>query len=65
MPKFKRFSILFLILVILLMLSGCYHTRGFYVDYPHRSHHYNSFHGPKYYNDHHDHSYYDKKYYRR
>ena len=32
MSKFKRFSILFLTLVILLMLSGCFHARGFYIN---------------------------------
>ena len=46
MSKFKRFSILFLILVILLMLSGCFYERGFHGGYYHRNYHYNSFDGP-------------------
>jgi hypothetical protein len=65
MQKFKHFNILFLTLVILLMLSGCFHTRGFYGDYHHRNYRHNSFYGPNNYHDHHDHSKYDRKYYRR
>lgn len=43
MSNFKRFSLLFLAFVLLLTLSSCYHSRGFYGNYHQRNYHYKSY----------------------
>ena len=68
MSKFKHLSILFLIVLLSLILSGCIYGRGFNGGYyHHRNYHYNSFNGPYGWNyhgyDHHKN--YDRNYYRR
>ena len=68
MSRFKRLSILFLILALLLVLSGCFYGRGFNGGYYHqRNSHYNSFTGPYdgNYHGHHNYSNYDRRFYRR
>jgi len=63
MSNSKRFSLLFLTLILLLTISGCFHARGFNGGY----HHYNSYKG-SYDRDHHGydhHKSYDRNYYRR
>jgi len=67
MSKFKHFSILFLIVLLSLILSGCFYARGFNGGYHHRNYHYNSYNGSydQNYHRHDNHRNYDRKYYRR
>ena len=67
MSNFKRFSLLFLTLVLLLTLSSCYQSRGFSGGgYNHMNYRYNSYndsHDRDYRGDHHNN--YNKNYYRK
>jgi len=71
MSKFKRFSILSLITVLFLTLSGCFYTSGFNGGYHQRSSHYKSYNAPsdrdyhRYDNHRNYDKNYDKKHYRR